>query len=111
MTTPEFLRREPDVVRAFTRAVYRAQRWIVEHDAAAMAAAIAPTFPDIEPDILSRVVDRFRRQDTWAHDPLVRREGYETLQQILLDGGFIKRRHRYEDLIDVSIAESVMRTG
>jgi len=109
MTTPEFLRREPDVVRAFTRAVYRTQRWIVEHDAAAMAAAIAPAFPDIERDILVRVVDRYRRQQTWARDPIVRRDGYEYLQQILLDGGFIRRRHRYEDLIDTTVAEAVVR--
>ena len=29
--------------------------------------------------------------------------------QILLGGGFIKRRHRYEDLVDVTIAEAVVR--
>jgi NitT/TauT family transport system substrate-binding protein len=109
MTTPEFLRREPDVLRRFTRAVYRTQRWIAEHEPAAIADAVAPAFPDIEREILTRVVDRYRRQGTWARDPIVRREGYEYLQQILLDGGFIKRRHRYEDLIDVTIAESVMR--
>ena len=108
MTTPALLRHEPDVVRAFTRAIYRTQRWIVDHDAAAMAAAIAPAFPDIERDILVRVVDRYRRQQTWARDPIIRREGYEYLQQILLDGGFIKGRHRYEDLVDVTIAEGVM---
>jgi NitT/TauT family transport system substrate-binding protein len=99
MTTPDFLRREGDVLRAFTRAIHRTQRWIVEHEAPAMAAAIAPAFPDIEEDILVRVVDRYRRQGTWARDPIIRRDGYEYLQQILLDGGFITRRHRYEDLI------------
>lgn len=109
MTTPEFLRREADVVRRFTRAVYRTQRWIADHDPATIAAAIAPSFPGIEEDILTRVVDRYRRQGTWARDPIVRREGYEYLQQILLDGGFIERRHRYEDLVDVTIAEEVVR--
>jgi len=108
MTTPDLLRREPDVVRAFTRAIYRTQRWIVDHDAAAMAAAIAPAFPDIERDILVRVVDRYRRQQTWARDPIIRRDGYDYLQQILLDGGFIKGRHRYEDLVDVTSAEAVV---
>ncbi|HEY3064743.1 MAG TPA: ABC transporter substrate-binding protein [Methylomirabilota bacterium] len=109
MTTPDFLRRHTDVVRAFTRAIHRTQRWIVEHDAAAMAAAIAPAFPDTEHEILVRVVDRYRRQNTWAHDPIIRRDGYEYLQQILLDGGFIERRHRYEDLVEVTIADAVVR--
>ncbi len=109
MTTPELLRREPEVARAFARALHRAQRWIVDHDGAAIAAAIGPMFPDIEPPILTRVVDRYRGQGTWARDPIIRREGYEYLQQILLDGGFIERRHRYEDLIDTSVAEAVTR--
>jgi len=109
MTTPDFLRREGDVVRAFTRAIHRAQRWIVEHDAAAMAGTIAPAFPDIEGEILTRVVDRYRRQGTWARDPIIRRDGYEYLQTILLDGGFIRRRHRYTDLVDTTIAEGVVR--
>src|SRR5215470_2409142 len=34
MTTPEFLARERGVVLAFTRAVYRTQRWLSRHDAA-----------------------------------------------------------------------------
>ena len=107
MTTAEFLRRHTDVACAFTRAFHRTQRWIVEHDAAAVAAAIAPAFPDIAGDLLVRIVDRYRRQDTWARDPVIRRDGYEYLQQILLDGGFIKRRHRYEDLVDVTVAQAV----
>ena len=111
MTTREFLRREPDVLRCFTRAVYRTQRWIAEQEPAVIAAALALTFPDIERDILTRVVDRYRRQGTWARDPIVRRDGYEYLQQILLDGGFITRRHRYEDVIDVAIAEAVVGEG
>ena len=111
MTTPEFLRREPDVVRAFTRAIYRTQRWIADHEPAATAEAIAFAFPDVEHEILTRVVDRYRRQGTWARDPILRQPGFEYLQQILLDGGFIRRRHRYEDLVDTTVAAAVVREG
>jgi hypothetical protein len=38
---------------------------------------------------------------------VLRAPGYEYLQQILLDGGFIRRRHRYEDLVDGAIAREV----
>jgi hypothetical protein len=38
---------------------------------------------------------------------VIGRPGYEYLQQILLDGGFITRRHRYEDLIDTTIARAL----
>jgi NitT/TauT family transport system substrate-binding protein len=108
MTTPDFLAREPDVVRRFTRAVYRTQRWLASAAPQAIAEAIAPSFPEIDPTIREDAIARYQRQDTWARDPLLRREGYDYLEQILLDGGFIARRHRYEDLVDTGCAEAAM---
>ncbi len=110
MTTPAFLRDERDTVERFTRALDRAQRWMASAGAEAIAALIAPAFPDIAPEIHRRVVARYLAQATWATDPVLTVEGYEYLQQILLDGGFIRRRHRWEDLIDDTVARRVVAT-
>jgi NitT/TauT family transport system substrate-binding protein len=110
MTTPAFLASERPILDRFTRAVYRTQRWMAAAPARDVAAAIAPSFPDVDPLIREKAVDRYLRQGTWARDPLIRRPGYDYLQRILLDGGFIKKgTHRYEDLVDTSIAEAAMQ--
>jgi NitT/TauT family transport system substrate-binding protein len=108
MTTWEFLRREPDIVARFVRALAAAQRWMASASATEIAAVVAPSFADIASDIRERAVGRFLRQGTWAREPVLRREGYDYLQRILLDGGFIKRTHPYEDLIDTAVARDVM---
>ena len=108
MTTEKFLRDGQDVVLRFTRALYRAQRWMAEAGAERIADVIAPAFADVDPDIRRRAVARYLRQDTWARDPILRRPGYDYLETILLDGGFITRRHRYEDLIDTTVAQQVV---
>jgi len=108
MTTPEFLVAEPDIMLRFTRAVYRTQGWLAAHAPRPIAEVIAPAFPEIEPVILERIVTRFVQQDTWARDPLLRRPGHGYLQEILLSGGFIKRQHRYEDLVDTHYARQAM---
>ncbi len=108
MTTPEFLRTDAEVVLRFTRAVYRTQRWLATHAARDIAEVIAPAFPEIDPVIRERAVARYIDQDTWARDPLLRRPGYEHLHAILLHGGFIKRRHLYEDLVDTEHARQAM---
>jgi NitT/TauT family transport system substrate-binding protein len=95
-------------MRAFTRAVYRTQRWLAGHAAPAIASAIASVFPETAPAILERAVARYHGQGTWARDPLLRREGYDYLEEILLAGGFIGRRARYEDLVDTAVARQVM---
>jgi NitT/TauT family transport system substrate-binding protein len=108
MTTPEFLRREPDVMLRFTRAVHQTQRWLATHAARDIAGAIASVFPEIAPATMERVVARYLAQETWARDPLLRRAGYDYLERILLDGGFIRNRHPYETLVDTAYARQVM---
>jgi NitT/TauT family transport system substrate-binding protein len=109
MATPEFLARAPEVARRFTRAVYRTQRWLAVRGAAEIALALAAEFPEIDASLRERAVARFLRQDTWARDPLLRRAGYDALQDILLTGGLIRRPHRYADLVDTVFAAEAMR--
>ncbi len=109
MTTWDTLRRDENLVLRFTRGLYAAQRFIATHDAKAIAAVIAPAFPDIPAAMRERVVARYLRQQTWARDPICRRPGYDYLHRILLDGGFITKPQRYEDLVDTTIAERVVK--
>ncbi len=111
MTTPERLRQQPDVILRFTRAVYAAERWIAESNAAAIAQAVAPAFPAIPDEIRARAIDRYLRQGTWATDPILRQPGFEYLQEILLAGGFIRRRHRYVDLVNTDFARRAVETA
>jgi NitT/TauT family transport system substrate-binding protein len=107
MTTTAALSGQRDMLMGFTRALYRAQQWIASASAAEIASLIAPAFPDVDPGVRQAVVARYLAQGTWARDPILRQPGYEYLQQILLDGGFIRHRHRYEDLIDTTLARAV----
>jgi len=109
MTTPAFLEKERGAVAAFTRAVYRTQRWLVDRAPAEIASALSTTFPEVPAERLTRAVARYTAQDTWSRDPLIRRAGYDHLQQVLLDGSFIRVPQPYERLVDTAIAEAVMR--
>lgn len=107
MTTEAALRDRREMLTCFTRALYRAQQWLALAPAAEVAALVAPAFPEVAPEVQRAVIARYQAQSTWAADPILRAPGYEYLQQILLDGGFITKRHRYEDLIDTTIARAV----
>ena len=108
MTTSGYLRTRGDVVLAFTRAHHRTQRWMTERSGAEIADVVAPWFADIDPANRTRAVERYHGQATWARDPLIRRSAYDYLHEILLSGGFIRKAHRYEDLIDTAVAERVL---
>jgi len=104
MATPETLARDRELLVRFVRGLHRAQRWMAGSPAAEIAAVVAPAFADIDPGIRVRAIERYVRQSTWAPDPVLTKSGFDALQEILLAGGFIKRRHRFEDLVDTDIA-------
>jgi len=104
MATRETLARDRERLARFVRGLVRAQRWMAASDASEIAAVIAPAFGDVDPRIRVAAVERYLRQSTWARDPVLTRTGFDTLQTILLDGSFIKRTHRFEDLVDTDLA-------
>jgi hypothetical protein len=58
--------------------------------------------------LLEKIAAQYLGQATWARDPLIREGGYEALQQILLDGGFVTRRQPYALLLDTAFGRRAM---
>jgi len=108
MTTPEVLLHRRELLLPLVRGLARAQRWIRDARIEEIADVIAPAFPEITAEIRLRAVERYVHQSTWASHPALTREGFEALQEILLAGGFIAQRHRFEDLVDTSLVEQAM---
>ena len=108
LTTPAFAASHAELLHRFTRAFYRAQQWLAQHSAEDLSALIAPSFPDIEPALRTRILARYLRQQTWARDPLLRQEGFEHLQDILLGAGFTTRRYPYSEHVNTEFAEAAM---
>ncbi len=112
MATPDFLAREPELVRRFVRAVYRTQRWLAGSEPADVARAVAPTFPRPCQGISWSARPGASCASTPGRDdPLLRRAGYAYLQDILLAGRFIQRPHPYGALVNTAFAREVMAEG
>jgi NitT/TauT family transport system substrate-binding protein len=109
LTTLAYASSHAEVLRRFARALYRAQQWIAQHSAEEIAQLIAPSFPDIEPEIRTRAVARYLQQHTWAREPLLREEGFDYLQDILIGGGFISKRYPYTEHVNAEFAHAAMQ--
>jgi NitT/TauT family transport system substrate-binding protein len=83
--------REPQAFVAMTRAVAHMQGWLAGHDAEELAAATAPLFPEVAPDVLRAALRRYRDAGIWAATPAMSREGFARLAESLVSGGFLSR--------------------
>jgi NitT/TauT family transport system substrate-binding protein len=104
VVTPRFLEKEGERIARFLRGFQRALSWVHSASAGDIASAITPFFPHIEQPWLERSVARYLADRTWPTDAVLRQQGFEYLQEIVLVGGVITRRHRYEDHVDTEFA-------
>ena len=107
-TTNRFIASNSEAVHAFTRGFYNAQRWLAENDAATVGASVSSFFPEFQPEVVVKAVARYKAQDTWATDPLLREDGYEALQDVLVGAGLAKARQPYRHIIRTDFAEAAM---
>jgi len=108
LITPAFMTSHAELLHRFTRAFYQAQQWLAQHSAEDLSELIAPSFPDIEPALRTRILTRYLRQQTWARDPLLRPEGFEHLQDIVLGAGFTTQRYPYSEHVNTEFAQAAM---
>lgn len=93
---PTVLDREPEMIMAVFRGHAAAFAWMRTVDGAAIWDAIRPAFPDADPEIFRRAVDRYQHLGTWAGSPTLDRTTYQRLAELLQRGGLISRIAPFE---------------
>jgi NitT/TauT family transport system substrate-binding protein len=109
LVTPRFMAERTPSLDGVLRALYRAQRWLHAHPAEEIAEQVAPAFPGEERPLLTGAIRRYLAGKTWPADPILRRPGFDALQEVLLLRGFIRKSHPYEAAVDTSRAEAAVR--
>ena len=97
--TNRFLESHPDVVQRFVTGYARALQWLAASDATQVGEAVAPFFPDTDPELITRAVSRYQSQNTWPHTPFLGSPEYEGLQDILMNAGMVKERQPYDKVV------------
>ncbi len=108
-TTQECVARDPESLLRMTRAMYRTQSWIANHDAATLAACVADFFPDLPRQVLSQALGRYKALGLWNLNPMLVAEGFEWLAAACLSSGFIQQSVSYERCVEMRFAEQVIQ--
>ncbi|MBQ9280484.1 MAG: ABC transporter substrate-binding protein [Clostridia bacterium] len=100
-----YMERNPDVIQKFVNAVYEGQIWIHTHTAREVAEVIAPSFPDSDLDVLEKVVQRYLDIDAWNQTPMMTKESFERMQDVIFDAGELAKRVPFEAIVVNEFAE------
>jgi NitT/TauT family transport system substrate-binding protein len=98
------LAQNPEPFRRMVRAMARTQKWVADASASELAAAIAEYFPDLDRDVLTGSLSRYKSQGVWATTPTLPEDGFMCLQRALLSSGFLAHPVPYADCVDNTFA-------
>jgi NitT/TauT family transport system substrate-binding protein len=110
MAPASYIEKNPAVIQAFTNAVYRALIWTNAHSPQEIAALIAPDFKDVPVATIEAVIAEYKKVKIWPTDPLLRPEGMDRMMALMVDGGILKQRFPYNQVVDPSFAQKAMQT-
>jgi NitT/TauT family transport system substrate-binding protein len=86
-----WLEKNRDMAQKFTNAIARAQAWMKGAGDGQIAAALAPHFPGLPPEITVDVMKRYRETGApiFSKTPAISRAGLAKLQEVMMIGGVI----------------------
>lgn len=94
-----YIKKNPEVIRAFTKALQKGMDYCAEHTPKEIAEAISPQFAETDAETLEIIVGRYAAQDTWKTEPIFEKEAFDLLQNILMDAGELQKALPYEELV------------
>jgi NitT/TauT family transport system substrate-binding protein len=95
--------------KKLVRGLYRTQKWLHAQPPEALADAVQSFFPSVPSTLLRAAVERYRALGIWGRNPILPRAGYDRLKAGLLSGHFVKQGAPFEQAVDNSLAEEVVR--
>ncbi|MDQ6418121.1 ABC transporter substrate-binding protein [Paenibacillus sp. LHD-117] len=110
MTKNSFIDKNEKHVQSFTNALYKAQKWVEENDAAAIADVVKPYFENVDLDILVNSIDRYKQQGSFASDPIVDEAEWNNLLDVITTAGELEQRTEHGTLVNTSFAEKAIET-
>lgn len=107
---PEFLEEHPEAIQKFTNAIYKAQIWLKQHSAAEAAAAVSPSFTNLETPVLTKAIERYADLNIWADNPAVEQEPYERFINAAKNAGEIPTLVPYDSVVVTNFAIQSIQT-
>jgi len=99
-----YIDKNSELIQRFTDVIARGQKWVMENSAEDVAKAIADQFPDNDVKTLATVTQRHKDIDAWNETPVMKKEAFERMQDVMETAGELDARVDFDLLIDNSFA-------
>jgi NitT/TauT family transport system substrate-binding protein len=96
-------------LKRVVRGLYRTQKWLHASPPEAIAAAVQSFFPAVPGPLLQAAIARYLELGIWGRNPILPRAGYERLRAGLISARFVREAAPFEQAVDNTLAEEIVR--
>lgn len=100
-----WLSKHDDTAKAFLRAVLRGYKYMKDNTPEVVATALAPSFVGTDESSIAAAVKSYLSIDAWASTPVMSKDAFERLQDIMENAGTLPTRADYNAAVDNTLAE------
>ena len=104
-----YIESNPEVIQKFVNAIYKGQTWVDTHSAEEIAKELLVSFPDTNLEVLTKVVERYKSIDAWNTTPIMTKESFERLQEVMTNAGELGKVAPYEEIVNNRFAEESIK--
>lgn len=100
--------KNPDILKKFIKAIYRAQKWVCNHNAEEIVNVITPFFVDSDKKLLIKCVENYIEADVWCENPLITEKELNLMEEIMIESGELENKLDFEKILDKSYAKKIL---
>ena len=100
-----YIKENPEVIQKFTNAINKGLDYVWNNDEEIVAKAIVEYFPDMTINELSKMIKRYKDNDSWMKDTYFTEESFDHLQDIMISAGELDKKVPYKDLVDTTFSK------
>ena len=97
-----YIEKNKDVIEKFKKAIQKGLDFVNNSDNEKIAKSIIDFFPDTSLTDLTKVIDRYKKQETWPTTTEFTKESFDHLQEIMIAAGELDKAVPYEKLISIN---------
>ena len=109
MATKSYISSHREQVDKFLSAIIKAMDFVNNSTAEEIAKILAPSFDGTDLATLTASIQSYKDIGAYSTTPIMQKEDFELLQDVIIDAGVMTKRADFDKLIDNTIAEALIK--
>lgn len=95
-----YIEKNPDVIEGFTKAIQKGLDFVFNNSDEEVAKAITSYFPDTSLNDLTKIIKRYRENDSWFKTTYITEEGFNHIETIMENAKELDKRAPFNKLVN-----------